>query len=112
MCIRDRGRGRGWGSGLLATTLEGRLGSLDRRRGGLLLFLGRGAVVIGVVGLGASGSRGRLYSLDIFVVSIRAVCGNGCAIGLELGELLVVDITRGDVSVLVLLLSGSAIAQV
>ena len=104
-------RRRGWGSGLLAATLQGRLGGLDRRRGGLLLFLGRGAVVIGVVGLGAGGSRGSLFGLDVFVVGIGAVCGNGCAIGLELGKLLVVDVTRGNVGVLVLLVLGSAIAQ-
>jgi hypothetical protein len=103
------GRGRGGGSCLLATTLQGRLGSLDWGRSGLLLLLIRGAVIFGVIGLGGDGSRGRL--LDVFVVGIGAVSSDGSAIGLEVGELLVVDIARGNVCVLVLLLLGSAIAQ-
>jgi hypothetical protein len=88
---------------------RGRLGSLDWGRSGLLLLLIRGAVIFGVIGLGGDGSRGRL--LDVFVVGIGAVSSDGSAIGLEVGELLVVDIARGNVCVLVLLLLGSAIAQ-
>lgn len=101
---RGKRRRRSWGSGLLAATaLDSGLGSLDWGRSGLLLFLFRGAVVIRVVGLSSSG-----LSKLVIVVSIGACSSGRCLVGLELCKLLVVEVTRGDVGVLVFLVLKSA----
>lgn len=103
------GRGRGWGSGLLgAATLGSRLGSLDWGRSGLLLFLFRGAFVVRVVGLSGSSGLGRL----LIVISIGAASSGSTTVGLELCELLVVEVTRGDVGILVFLVLTSVIVLV
>lgn len=102
-------RRRSWGSGLLAATALGsRLGGLNRRRSGLLLFFLRGAVVVRVVGLSGSSGLSRL----VIVVSIGACSSSRCLIGLELCELLVVKVTRGDVGVLVFLALKSVVVLV